>query len=75
MQASTARGMRPFVVADCVRALFTNETVDLTGSGTTWSGQAPNMPQNDTPVGIQVGCCVPLGLRGHGFCDPGCNRS
>ena len=58
MQASTASGMRPFVVANCVRAVFTNGTVDLAGSGTQWSGEAPDMPMNDTPVGIQVGCAA-----------------
>ena len=61
MEASTASGMRPLVSARCVRASFTNGTVTLNGAEpewNQWSGTAPAMPTNDTPVAIQIGCAA-----------------
>lgn len=67
MRASTASGMRPFVLADaaavsCVSATYQGGgTVSLTrvaGSTTQWSGTPTTfqMPGADAPVSIKVGC-------------------
>ncbi|RDI74040.1 putative Flp pilus-assembly TadE/G-like [Gaiella occulta] len=65
MRASSASGMRPFVLADaaavsCVSATYPNGTVALArvgGSTTQWSGTPSfTMPGADAPISIKVGC-------------------
>lgn len=63
MRASSASGMRPFVLADaaavsCVSATYPNGTVALVaGSTTQWSGTPSfTMPGADAPISIKVGC-------------------